>query len=452
MIIKKVDLEIVIGVTSEIPETDKPEIAFAGKSNVGKSSLINALMFRKSYARISAQPGKTQTVNFYNINDVMFLVDLPGYGYANANEEVKAKWGKMIEKYLINSSQLQQVFLLIDIRHDPSINDRIMYDWVVSNGFRPVIIATKVDKLNRSQVPKHVKMVRDGLGLRMNDVLIPFSATTKQGLEELWKAIDGYVLDEDLSEAAEGGEMTEIKLEEVKTEVENKTEVEDKVHTEVKARVYTEAETEAYEKSNVKPRVRSKARTKVKEKAEEVTITEVIEKKERKTKAKAKMFAKAKENEGRRPRYKAIDRSKTGVKPKTEERGRTEVKPKPEFRSTFGVKPKSDERSRSRVKPNTEDNSTYAAKPMGEDQSRSRGKPRTEVRSRVGAKPKIEERGKAKPKTEERGRAKPKTEKRGRAKAKTEESGWGKPRSEERGRTGIKPKTEDRGRTGTKNR
>ena len=446
MVIKKVDLEIVIGVTSEIPETDKPEIAFAGKSNVGKSSLINALMFRKSYARISAQPGKTQTVNFYNINDVMFLVDLPGYGYANANEEVKAKWGKMIEKYLINSSQLQQVFLLIDIRHDPSINDRIMYDWVVSNGFRPVIIATKVDKLNRSQVPKHVKMVRDGLGLRMNDVLIPFSATTKQGLEELWKAIDGYVLDEDLSEAAEGGEMTENKLEEVKAEAEDKAEaeyitdvehnadVEDKTDVEekAKARVYTEAETEAYEKSNVKPRVRSKARTKVKEKAEEVTITEVIEKKERKTKAKAKMFAKAKENEGRRPKYKAIDRSKTGVKPKTEERGRTEVKPKSEFRSTFSLKPKSIDRSRSRVNPNTEDNSTYAAKPMGEDQSRSRGKPKTEVRSRVGAKPK--------------------TEKRGKAKAKTEESGWVKPRSGERGRTGTKPKTEDRGKTGTKNR
>lgn len=196
MVIKKVDLEIVIGVTSAIPETDKPEVAFAGKSNVGKSSLINAMMNRKSYARTSSQPGKTQTVNFYNINDAMYLVDLPGYGYANANEAVKAKWGKMIEKYLTKSQQLKQVFLLIDIRHEPSNNDKLMYDWVVSNGFHPVIIATKLDKINRSQVQKQVKIVREGLGLRKEDILIPFSAETKQGLEELWNVVDGYVLEQ----------------------------------------------------------------------------------------------------------------------------------------------------------------------------------------------------------------------------------------------------------------
>ena len=183
MVIKKVNLDIVIGVTSAIPDTQYPEVAFAGKSNVGKSSLINSLMNRKSYARTSSQPGKTQTINFYNINDCMYLVDLPGYGYANASPAVKAKWGKMIEKYLRKSANLKQVFLLVDIRHDPSENDKMMYDWIVNNGFRPVIIATKLDKLKRSQVAKHVKAVRMGLGLREDDILIPFSSETKQGLD-----------------------------------------------------------------------------------------------------------------------------------------------------------------------------------------------------------------------------------------------------------------------------
>ena len=184
MVIKKVNLDIVIGVTSAIPDTEFPEVAFAGKSNVGKSSLINALMNRKSYARTSSQPGKTQTINFYNINDAMYLVDLPGYGYANASPAVKAKWGKMIEKYLRQSANLKQVFLLVDIRHDPSEND---------NGFRPVIIATKLDKLKRSQIAKHVKAVRAGLGLKEDDILIPFSSQTKQGLDELWNTIEGYI-------------------------------------------------------------------------------------------------------------------------------------------------------------------------------------------------------------------------------------------------------------------
>lgn len=194
MVIKKVNLDIVIGVTSALPQTEYPEVAFAGKSNVGKSSLINALMNRKSYARTSAQPGKTQTINFYNINDCMYLVDLPGYGYANVSTAVKAKWGKMIENYLKKSNQLKQVFLLIDIRHNPSENDRMMYEWIVSNGYRPVIVATKLDKIKRSQVGKQVKAVRTGLGLKEDDILIPFSAQTKQGLSELWKLIDSYVL------------------------------------------------------------------------------------------------------------------------------------------------------------------------------------------------------------------------------------------------------------------
>lgn len=193
MVIKKVNLDIVIGVTSAIPDTEYPEVAFAGKSNVGKSSLINALMNRKSYARTSSQPGKTQTINFYNINDCMYLVDLPGYGYANASPAVKAKWGKMIEKYLRKSANLKQVFLLVDIRHDPSENDKMMYNWIVDNGFRPVIIATKLDKLKRSQVAKHVKAVRTGLGLREDDILIPFSSETKQGLDVLWETVESYI-------------------------------------------------------------------------------------------------------------------------------------------------------------------------------------------------------------------------------------------------------------------
>ena len=193
MVIKKVNLDIVIGVTSAIPDTEYPEVAFAGKSNVGKSSLINSLMNRKSYARTSSQPCKTQTINFYNINDCMYRADLPGYGYANASSAVKAKWGKMIEKYLRKSANLKQVFLLVDIRHDPSENDKMMYNWIVDNGFRPVIIATKLDKLKRSQVAKHVKAVRTGLGLREDDILIPFSSETKQGLDVLWETVESYI-------------------------------------------------------------------------------------------------------------------------------------------------------------------------------------------------------------------------------------------------------------------
>ena len=190
MVIKKVNLDIVIGVTSKVPETEYPEVAFAGKSNVGKSSLINALMNRKSYARTSSQPGKTQTINYYNINDAMLLVDLPGYGYANVSPSVKEKWGKMVERYLKQSKQLKQVFLLIDIRHDPSANDKMMYDWIVHNGYQPIIIATKVDKLKRSQVQKHVKALKDGLNLLPGTRVIPFSAETKQGREEIWELMD----------------------------------------------------------------------------------------------------------------------------------------------------------------------------------------------------------------------------------------------------------------------
>lgn len=191
MIIRDVNLETVCGVTSKLPENTLPEFAFAGKSNVGKSSLINALMNRKAYARTSSQPGKTQTINFYNINGALYYVDLPGYGYAKIAVAVKEKWGKMIERYLRNSQMLKMVFLLIDIRHEPSANDKLMYEWIIFNGYHPVIIATKLDKINRSQVQKHVKMVREGLGMEKDGIIIPFSAETKQGRGEIWDLIEG---------------------------------------------------------------------------------------------------------------------------------------------------------------------------------------------------------------------------------------------------------------------
>ena len=190
MVIKNINLETVCGITSVLPENDKPEVAFAGKSNVGKSSLINALMNRKSYARISATPGKTQTINFYSINDAVYLVDLPGYGYAKVSEKEKEQWGKLIERYLHGSSQLKAVFLLIDIRHEPSGNDKMMYRWIVEQGFEPVIIATKLDKIKRSQVQKHVKMIRESLALLPGTKVIPFSSSTKQGRDEIWTVIE----------------------------------------------------------------------------------------------------------------------------------------------------------------------------------------------------------------------------------------------------------------------
>lgn len=190
MVIKNVNLETVIGVTSKIPQNEMPEIAFAGKSNVGKSSLINALMNRKSLARTSSQPGKTQTINFYNINDALYFVDLPGYGYAKVSRQEKEKWGKMIERYLHQSKVLKAVFLLIDIRHDPSANDKTMYEWILANGFHPIIIATKADKINRSQLQKQIKAVKQGIGVEKDTVVIPFSAQTKQGRDEIYEVID----------------------------------------------------------------------------------------------------------------------------------------------------------------------------------------------------------------------------------------------------------------------
>ena len=194
MVIKNVSLETVCGITSRIPDNPYIEFAFAGKSNVGKSSLINGLLNRKSLARTSSQPGKTQTINFYKVNQELYLVDLPGYGYAKVSNEIKAKWGRMIENYLHSSKQLKAVFLLIDIRHEPSGNDKMMYEWICNQGYEPVIIATKLDKINRSQVQKHVKMIKEGLQVVKGTIVIPYSAQTKQGREEIYDLLDSYLI------------------------------------------------------------------------------------------------------------------------------------------------------------------------------------------------------------------------------------------------------------------
>ncbi|MCI9464037.1 MAG: YihA family ribosome biogenesis GTP-binding protein [Lachnospiraceae bacterium] len=196
MVIKSVELERVCGITSKLPDNELPEFAFAGKSNVGKSSLINGLMNRKSLARTSAKPGKTQTINYYNINGQMYFVDLPGYGYATANEQVKAQWGKLIEDYLHRSKKINAVFLLVDIRHAPSENDRIMYDWIVERGYRPVIIATKLDKIKRSQVEKQKKLICDALQVENGTIVIPYSALSKQGRDEIYELLDGMLPEE----------------------------------------------------------------------------------------------------------------------------------------------------------------------------------------------------------------------------------------------------------------
>lgn len=190
MKVTSVNLETVCGITSKLPENDKLEVAFAGRSNVGKSSLINALMNRKSYARTSQQPGKTQTINFYNINELLYFVDLPGYGYAKVSQDTVKKWGKMIDGYLHQSKVLRLVFLLVDIRHKPNQNDMQMYEWCVNYGFNPIIIATKSDKIKRSQLQKQIKQIKDALQVVDGTPVIPFSALNKSGRDEIWEYID----------------------------------------------------------------------------------------------------------------------------------------------------------------------------------------------------------------------------------------------------------------------
>ena len=199
MVIRSVNLDTVCGITSRLPEGTLPEFAFAGKSNVGKSTLINGLMNRKSYARTSSQPGKTQTINYYNINGELYLVDLPGYGYATAGVKVKEQWGKMIERYLKKSEMLRAVFLLVDIRHEPSDNDAMMYDWILQAGFHPYVIATKADKIKRSQLDKQKKLIAQTLAAKsrlsqeVSIPVLPWSGETKAGREDIYAVLESYL-------------------------------------------------------------------------------------------------------------------------------------------------------------------------------------------------------------------------------------------------------------------
>lgn len=190
MVIKSAELEKVCGPASGLPESSLPQVAFAGRSNVGKSSLINTLVNRKALARTSGQPGKTQTINFYNINGEFYFVDLPGYGYARAPRQKQEEWGRLIERYLYNEKQLRAVFLLVDIRHEAKAADKMMYEWIEAAGLRPVVIATKADKISRGAAAKNLKLLRDGLGLKKGTVLIPFSSVSRAGRDDVLTAVD----------------------------------------------------------------------------------------------------------------------------------------------------------------------------------------------------------------------------------------------------------------------
>lgn len=203
MKIKSLELETVCGISSELPQHRQIEMAFWGRSNVGKSSLLNTLWNRKSMARISAQPGKTQTINYYNINNVCYMVDLPGYGYAKVSRDVAAKWMKMIERYLESSQALRVVFLLVDIRHEPSKLDIEAYHMLYEKGFNPLIIATKADKIKSGARKKNLLTIRQTLGLAEETPLIPFSSLNKDGRDEVWEYIDYFVREIRLEEENE---------------------------------------------------------------------------------------------------------------------------------------------------------------------------------------------------------------------------------------------------------
>ena len=190
MNVNNVSLEAVAVKKEQYPQTGMPEVAFAGKSNVGKSSLINCMINRKALARTSQNPGKTRTINFYNVEDKLYFVDLPGYGYAKAPKSEQQKWGKMIEGYLLKREELKAIIMLVDIRHEPGENDLMMYDWLKHYGHNIIIVATKSDKLKRSQLDKHKKMLKNAFGIEKDDILLPFSSETRSGKEELWEIIE----------------------------------------------------------------------------------------------------------------------------------------------------------------------------------------------------------------------------------------------------------------------
>ena len=190
MIVKKAELETVAVKKSQYPEDNVPEVAFAGRSNVGKSSLLNLLTGRKSLARVSGSPGKTRTINFYRINDEFRIVDLPGYGYAKVSKSVTENWGQMMEEYFQNRQGLRKVVQLVDVRHKPSAQDVQMYEYLRHYGLDGIVVATKADKVSRNELQKCMKVIRQELGLGSDDIVIPVSALKRQGYDKLLDELD----------------------------------------------------------------------------------------------------------------------------------------------------------------------------------------------------------------------------------------------------------------------
>lgn len=187
MKIIKSDLHAIAVVPKQYPQDDLPEIAFAGRSNVGKSSFINSMINRANLARTSGKPGKTRTINFYIINESFRFVDLPGYGYAQVSKTERKKWGEIIEKYLVQRDNLREVILIVDIRHEPTEQDLMMYNWIKSFGYVGIVLATKADKISKGNYAKHVKIVKDKLGIKDSNLIIPYSSEKKINKDEVWK-------------------------------------------------------------------------------------------------------------------------------------------------------------------------------------------------------------------------------------------------------------------------
>lgn len=191
MIIKKCEFIKSAVLQDQYPELNLPEIAFSGRSNVGKSSLINSLLNRKKLVKVSSNPGKTRTINFFLVNEQYVMVDLPGYGYAAVSKSEKQAWGNMIENYLKYRENLKNVVLLVDIRHAPTSDDKLMYDFIKFYRKSVIVVATKLDKITRSSIAKNLNIIKKTLGLDENDVLIPYSSETHAGRDELWEVMTG---------------------------------------------------------------------------------------------------------------------------------------------------------------------------------------------------------------------------------------------------------------------